>query len=140
MPLITTRPARICQATRCAPEVGPEDGGVETIFRVVGDPDRLILGFIGDYTQHGAANISSRLDYLVRSGHTMVHSKFSAWSTKRPVAQSLLPRTAREGWMVNVVWLWRTEVWMAGPLRTEKECEGERYDGIWGAASSGLCC
>ena len=120
MPLITTRPARICRATRCALEVGPEDGGVETIFRVVGDPDRLILGFIGDYTQHGAGNISSRLDYWVRSGHTIVHSKFSAWSTKRPVAQSLLPRTAREGWMVNVVWLWRTEVWMARPCEPRR--------------------
>src|ERR1700720_2390889 len=39
MPLITTRPARICEATRRAREVGPKDGGVETIFGIVGDPD-----------------------------------------------------------------------------------------------------
>ena len=37
-----------------APEIGPEDRGVQTIFRVVRDPDRLILGVISDDTQHGA--------------------------------------------------------------------------------------
>ena len=36
-------------ATR-ALEVGPEDGGVETIFRVVGDPDRVVLGVVSDDT------------------------------------------------------------------------------------------
>src|SRR5580693_1711504 len=34
-------------ATR-ALEVGPKDGGVETIFRVVADLDRIVLGTIGD--------------------------------------------------------------------------------------------
>src|SRR6266851_5385919 len=58
IPLITTRPARICEATRRARlEVGPEDGGVETIPRVVGNSDCLILGVIGDDTQHGAKNL-----------------------------------------------------------------------------------
>src|SRR5216683_325732 len=58
IPLITTRPARICEATRRARlEVGPEDGGVETISRVVGNSDCLILGVIGDDTQNGAKNL-----------------------------------------------------------------------------------
>src|SRR5258708_34799121 len=38
-------------------EVGPEDGGVETIFRVVGNPDCLTLGVISDDTQNGAKNL-----------------------------------------------------------------------------------
>src|SRR5882672_8738899 len=58
MPLITTRPDRICDATRRARwRSVPEDRGVETIFRVVGDPDRLVLGVIRDDTQHGAENL-----------------------------------------------------------------------------------
>src|ERR1700756_5342654 len=67
MPLITTRSARFCEATRRALEVGPEDGGVETIFRVVGDPDRLFLCFMV-ITPRTGPNIPSRLDYFVRSG------------------------------------------------------------------------
>src|SRR4029434_7352011 len=57
MPLITTRPTRSCEATRRALEVGPEDGGVQTIFGVVGDADCLFLGVISDDTQHGTENL-----------------------------------------------------------------------------------
>ena len=58
MPLITTRPARICEATRRARwRSVPEDGGVKTILGVVGDPDRVVLGVVGDDAQHGAENL-----------------------------------------------------------------------------------
>src|ERR1700722_17768482 len=53
-------------ATR-ALEVGPKDGGVETISRVVGDPDRLVLGVISDDTQHGAEN------FLLGDHHLVFH-------------------------------------------------------------------
>ena len=35
----------------CALEVGPKDRGVETILGIVGDPDRVFLGVVGDDTE-----------------------------------------------------------------------------------------
>src|ERR1700738_987568 len=50
-------------------EVGAEDGGVETILRVVGDPDRLLLGVIRDDTQHGAKNLFTGDRHVVLHVH-----------------------------------------------------------------------
>src|SRR6201988_2424045 len=41
----------------CAPDVTPQDGGVETVVGVVGNADRFVLGVIGDDTQNGAENL-----------------------------------------------------------------------------------
>src|SRR5579859_5097528 len=62
----TTRPYLRGHSTR-ALKVGPEDGGVEAIFRVVGDPDRLVLGVISDDGQHRAE------DLLLGDRHVVLH-------------------------------------------------------------------
>src|SRR5579863_5570528 len=48
-------------------KVGPEDGGVEAIFRVVGDPDRLVLGVVSDDGQYRAE------DLLLGDRHVVLH-------------------------------------------------------------------
>src|SRR4029077_10962166 len=46
-------------------KAGPEDGGMKTIFRVVGDPDRIFLGIVRDDTKHGAENLFLRDCHVV---------------------------------------------------------------------------
>src|ERR1700751_247153 len=41
----------------CAIEVRPQDSGVETIFGVVGNADRFILGVVSNHAEHGAENL-----------------------------------------------------------------------------------
>src|SRR5260370_37921255 len=53
--------------TTRAREVGPKDRGVETIFRIVGDPDRLVLGVISNDGQDGAENL------LLGNCHIVLH-------------------------------------------------------------------
>ena len=58
MPLITTRPARNCEATRRARwRSVPRTAAWRPYLRVVGDADRLLLGVVSDDTEHGAENL-----------------------------------------------------------------------------------
>src|ERR1700722_1045827 len=50
------RPQLRGHAARTA-KVGPDDGGVKTIFGVVGDRYRFVLGLVGDDTENGAENL-----------------------------------------------------------------------------------
>src|ERR1700687_199223 len=74
MPLITTRPDRICEATR-ARQVSAENSRVQTELGIVGDPDRLLLGVIRDDTQHGTENLflSDRHVVLHVDEHRRLH-------------------------------------------------------------------
>src|ERR1700736_4360921 len=93
MLLITTRPARICEATPRAREVGPKDGGVETIFRIVGDPDRLVLGVISNDRQDGAENLvlGDRHVVLHINKHRGLHeeTRFETFRTTFPTDKNL---------------------------------------------------
>ena len=40
---------------------------MQTIFRVVGDPDRVVLGVVGDHAEHGAENL------FLGDRHVVVH-------------------------------------------------------------------
>src|ERR1700722_8467474 len=51
----------------CAIEVSPQDSGVETIFGVVGNADRFILGVVSYYAEHGAENL------LLGNRHVVLH-------------------------------------------------------------------
>jgi hypothetical protein len=45
--------------------VGPAHEGVEAEARVVGDPDRIFLGFTGDNREHGPKNLFLSDGYIV---------------------------------------------------------------------------
>src|ERR1700747_2127541 len=49
----------------CAIEVCPQDSRVETIFGVVGDADRFILGVVSNHAEHGAENLLLGTRYVV---------------------------------------------------------------------------
>src|SRR5580693_8266933 len=57
----------------CALDVSPQDGGVETVFGVVGNADRFVLGVIGDHTEHGAENL------FLGDGHAVLHIDEHRW-------------------------------------------------------------
>src|SRR5580704_1271198 len=61
-----TRPYLRSHSTR-AREVGPKDGCVKAIFRIVGDPDRFLLGVTRDDGEHGAENL------LLGDCHIVLH-------------------------------------------------------------------
>src|ERR1700741_269217 len=51
----------------CALDVSPQDGGVKTVFGVVGNADRFVLGVVGDHTEHRAENL------FLGDGHVVFH-------------------------------------------------------------------
>src|ERR1700741_3637962 len=57
----------------CAIEVSPQDSGVETIFGVVGDADRFILGVVSDHAEHGAENL------LLGNRHVVLYIDKHRW-------------------------------------------------------------
>src|ERR1700681_3774787 len=58
-----------------AREVSAENGRVQTVLGIVGDPDRLLLGVIRDDTQHGTENLflSDRHVVLHVDEHRRLH-------------------------------------------------------------------
>src|SRR6201997_2869133 len=51
----------------CAIEVSPQDSRVETIFGVVGNADRFVLGVVSNHAEHGAE------DLLLGNRHVVFH-------------------------------------------------------------------
>ena len=84
MPLITTRPARICSATRRArAEIFAAYEGVETIFGIIGDLNGIGLGVVGDDGQYRAEDLFLCDRHVVRDVHK--HCRLHEEATFEPI-------------------------------------------------------